>query len=1417
MSQPKEGDPWFGFTPDLTGPLAAALIRGSVEGILAFDRDCRYTVWNPAMERISGIPAAEVLGRCAFEVFPFLKEIGEDRYFHAALAGESAVTTERPFAVRGTGRTGFFEGHYLPLRDRDGQITGGLAIIRDVSPRLQAVSAQQQVIDILDRVTDGFCAHDREWRYTYLNQEAAKLLPRLGRSREELIGKRIWDEFPDLLDSVLHQEYQRAIAEQVPVQFELYYPPLAAWLEIRAYPSEDGLSVFFRDTTEQKRQLELLQEQREELAAAHEELQAAYEELQAQHEELQAVNEELQAQHEELIAASEEIEAQREELEVTNEELQQQQTKLVARTRELLLSERRFRAIFEQKLGFLAILERDGTLIDCNQLPLDVGGFTRDQVLGRPFWDTAWWQGLPASQEVVRRDLTLTVEGGTAQRQLPYRIAQGEERVVEYSMAPVRDDSGKVVLLTVEGRDVTERVRAEERQRFLATATEILTSSLDYELTLERVARHALPMLADVCMVELVGPDGRLERVTTAHRDPLGEALLRELRQRFPLQSDSPQPSARAYRSGETVVVAETTDDQVARHTYNPEHAELIRKIDLRSFIAVPLVARGRSIGVISFGLVGARRCYRPEEVALAEELARRAALAVDNARLYHLSQTELAERKKAEQAVRESDARLQFALEAAGMGFWDLDLETHAAHRSLQHDQIFGYETLLPEWTYEMFLEHVHPEDRDYVHQEFLDRVAANEDWEFECRIYRADGRMRWIWAHGRTYQTRDGRPSRMLGIVSDITERKALEEALRGSEERYRSVVENVQDIIFQTDADGNWVLLNSAWTTATGFPLEESLGHCFLEFVHAEDREAHADLFRLLVEGRRDPSQHEVRYRHRDGGFRWLEVRANATRDTEGRLTGIFGTLRDVTEQKRLVHDLREAQLRFQAIFNQTTTFLGILNREGVLTEVNQAPLDACGLNRAEVLGRPFWDTPWWNGSSEAQALLRADFERALLGETVRREVPYFNFGSSEPQRWVDRCLTPIRDHEDRVVLINAEGRDITERKQLDDELERRISELAEADRQKHEFLAMLSHELRNPLAPIQNTLVILRTRLGQDPSLQHSLDVMHRQVQNLTRLVDDLLDVSRITRGLIDLRLETMDLRSTVEFAVQTSRPALDAREHELSLSLPSYPLLLQGDPTRLEQVITNLLTNAAKYTDAGGSIRVAAGIEEEMAVIRVRDSGRGIPKEMLPRIFDLFTQVDPTLDRTQGGLGLGLTLVRRLAEMHGGTVSVASDGPGHGSEFTVRLPLLRTEASGADPSVASAALSRTTAKQTLRVLIVDDNQDAAETLAELLQMWGHQVHLAHEGRSAIDAALTFEPDLVLLDIGLPVMDGYEVARRLRNHAGDRLRLVAVTGYGQETDRRRAQAAGFQHHLVKPVDLEELRSLLATSED
>jgi two-component system CheB/CheR fusion protein len=538
---------------------------------------------------------------------------------------------------------------------------------------------------------------------------------------------------------------------------------------------------------------------------------------------------------------------------------------------------------------------------------------------------------------------------------------------------------------------------------------------------------------------------------------------------------------------------------------------------------------------------------------------------------------------------------------------------------------------------------------------------------------------------------------------------------------------------------------------------------------------------------------PQEREVR----DRAGRWYLLRIYPYRTTDHKIDGAVVMLLDIDEIKRTQEQAREARDYARAIVETVHEPLVILNEELRVQTANNAFYRTFAVTPAGTQDRLLYelcDRQW-----DIPSL------RRLLEEVLPQEKAFEDFEVQHifPQIGEKTMLLNARGlyRADRPALILLAIEDITERKQAEQALK-------EADRRKDEFLAMLSHELRNPLTPIRNALEIVKRLDLKDQQLDWACAVLDGQLDNLTRIVDDLLDISRITGGKVNLHRKRLDLASVIERAVETNRPLIEARGQVLTIQLSPEPIPLEGDLARLSQVVSNLLNNAAKYANAGGQIDLSAGIEDDMAVIRVRDNGSGIAPELLPRVFDLFTQSDQSLDRAPGGLGIGLTLVKRLVELHGGRVEAYSAGSGQGSEFVVRLlPATEREAEPLPEALPVRATSG------LKVLLVDDNTDTTESLALLLKMAGHEVRTAASGSAALKIAQSFLPNAIVLDIGLPRMNGYKIAQRLRAApATAHALLIALTGYGQARDRRLAEASGFDHHLVKPVNLNELLAVL-----
>jgi PAS domain S-box-containing protein len=546
-------------------------------------------------------------------------------------------------------------------------------------------------------------------------------------------------------------------------------------------------------------------------------------------------------------------------------------------------------------------------------------------------------------------------------------------------------------------------------------------------------------------------------------------------------------------------------------------------------------------------------------------------------------------------------------------------------------------------------------------------------------------------------------------------------------------------------------------------------------------------------------------EMRYVVADGSVRMADVTIQPITDGPGRVLFLAATGADVTERTQAESERR----KFVTLVENSTDFIGICDLDGVPFFVNRAGLALVGLESVEEARRMPVASFFF---PEDQQKIVAEFLPMVLANGHGEIEVRFRHFKTGAARWMAYKVLTLPDADGRPIAFATVSQDVTERKRLEDDLRHVAADLSEADRRKNEFLAMLAHELRNPLAPISNATEALRRAGGDAQAVRLASEMLERQVGQMSRLVDDLLDMSRITRGKIELRKGRVEIAPIVEHAVEAVRALYRTMNRELAVSMPTEPIALDADAARLTQVIGNLLSNACKFTDPGGHVWLTVERQGEHVVIRVRDDGIGMAEEHLSRIFDMFAQVDTSLERSRGGLGIGLTLVKTLVDMHGGAVTASSGGLGQGSEFSVRLPV----APSAPERLASDATADPVQPAGRRVLIVDDSLDGAESLSILLQYSGHETHMAHDGIAALEAAERLRPDAVLLDIGLPRLNGYEVCKRIRQQPwGRAMTLVALTGWGQDEDRHRSREAGFDAHMVKPVDHEALATLLAAA--
>ncbi len=703
--------------------------------------------------------------------------------------------------------------------------------------------------------------------------------------------------------------------------------------------------------------------------------------------------------------------------------------------------------------------------------------------------------------------------------------------------------------------------------------------------------------------------------------------------------------------------------------------------------------------------------------------------------------------------------------------------------------------------------------------------QVAATEGrYEEEGWRLRKDGSRFWSNVVITALRDQNGNLRGFSKITRDMTERKQAEEnarrlleeaaarrvaeehaaAIWEERERLRVTLNSIGDGVIATDAEGRVTLLNPVAEALTGWESAKATGQPLpnvFTIINEQTRQpVENPVSKALREDRIVGLANHTVLAAKDGTERPIDDSAAPIRDQNGRTIGVVMVFRDVTERRRVDIALRQSAAHLRIVTESMAAPVTHCGRDFKYKWASKPYADWINRSPDEIVDRPIIDII----GKEAFERLRPRFEQVLSGQTVRYEdaIEFAGIG----RRWINSVYTPTLDTAGTPDGWVAVVIDVSERKRMEESLK-------EADRRKDEFLATLAHELRNPLAPVRNAVELLR-QAGDDPTvMKEARNIMERQLGHMVRLIDDLLDISRVTSGKLQLRKERVDLAAAVQSAVEETRPLIEASGHELTVTLPQEPVILNADLTRLAQVFSNLLNNSAKYTERGGRIWLTVERTDGEVVVSVRDTGIGIDAAHLPRLFQMFSQASSALERSEGGLGIGLALVRGLVELHGGTIEARSGGPGMGSEFIVRLPVLDAriprppEGSGDGQEKARSGLKR-------RILVVDDNADSATSLALLLRRMGHEIQTAHDGLEAVLAAAAFRPQVILLDIGLPKMNGYEVAKRIREQPSqDRVAIIALTGWGQERDKQRAYDAGIDHHLTKPVEYATLEKLLA----
>lgn len=799
---------------------------------------------------------------------------------------------------------------------------------------------------------------------------------------------------------------------------------------------------------------------------------------------------------------------------------------------------------------------------------------------------------------------------------------------------------------------------------------------------------------------------------------------------------------------------------------------------------------------------------------------------------------------QKTQAELDESQQRLELALDAGRMGIWEWNISSGKVTWSPGLEEIHGLEPGSFPGTFEAYQEDIHPSDKQRVLDSIRQTLENGHELHFEYRLLWPDGSIHWVEARGKVFRDESGQPARMIGVCMDITPRKLAEEQVSHSERRFRDLADSLPQKVWTCTPDGEIDYYNRQWREFTGLAPGTLGNAASFDFVHLSERDECRRRWLESIESG-EPFEMAVRLRDKAGCYHWHLARCVPIRDADGTILHWYGTSTDIEAQKRasdISMFLAEASEALASLSDLEGTLervarlavpyfadwcaVDLLEPSGHLKRVAVAHIDPEKVAFAHEVHRRWKPEQHphlgaYRVARQAASVLVSEITDDMLESSISDPELLASLRELGLRSYMAVPLAVRGKVLGVITFIDAEsGRryqahdlalaeDLANRAAIAIENARLYHELREADHRKDVFLATLAHELRNPLAPIRNAAQMLQLKGPPDADLQWGRDVILRQVDHLTRLVDDLLDVSRITRNKLELRKEMLEISQVVRNAVESCRPLIDKAGHELMVTFPGKPIHVEGDMIRLTQVVLNLLTNAAKYTEPGGAIELKVSSSGSTVEIRVRDNGIGIDPAQLPKIFDMFSQIAPVIDRSQGGLGIGLALVRGLVEMHGGQVFAQSEGIGQGSEFVVHLPMVPTVARLEEPApqVVSAV------QQGKRILIADDNRDAADSLAKMLETLGHTVTAVYDGQAAVESAEALRPDVIILDIGMPRLNGRQAAIEIRRREwGRQVQLIALTGWGQDEDRQQTIAAGFNHHLVKPVKLMELNATL-----
>lgn len=781
----------------------------------------------------------------------------------------------------------------------------------------------------------------------------------------------------------------------------------------------------------------------------------------------------------------------------------------------------------------------------------------------------------------------------------------------------------------------------------------------------------------------------------------------------------------------------------------------------------------------------------------------------------------DITDRKQTEQGFQEKEEHLQFILNVSGLGIWDLDLTTLKATRSLRHDQIFGYDALLPEWTLEMFLDHVHPSDRARVQASFEEAVATSGEWDFECRIRRADKQTRWIEAKGHHIRNADGVPIKIVGSVTDTTEKKQKEATLHDIRTRLEAALNAGAIATWTFDLINNRIVADKNLERLFSVSPEEAAGgslESYVRAIHPDDRKQVEDEIQASIERRGD---YEAEYRivQPDGSVRSVIARGRVECDAAGNPISLPGVVLNITERKQIEKALKESEIKFRQLANSIPQLAWMANPDGWIFWYNEQWYEYTGTTPEQMEG---WG---WQSVHDPEMLpdVIEGWQASIsTGRPFEMEFPLRN--AQGEFEWFLTRVNPFKDASGQILLWFGTNTNVTYQRRLVEEKQQLLEseraariELERASCLKDEFLLTLSHELRTPLNAILGWSLLIKKGTMDAAKMAQGLDTIERNVRVQGQLIDDLLDMSRIISGKLRLNVQPVELGTVIEAALETVRLSADAKNIRLQKVIDPLAGIVSGDPSRLQQVIWNLLSNAIKFTPKGGRVQVVLERVNSHVEISVIDTGHGIKPEFLPYVFDRFRQADASTTRKYGGLGLGLAIAKHLTELHGGSIRVKSAGEGKGATFIVSLPLVVVYSQEDEIKPSYRAESKSSIQdgqptlEGIKVLVVDDEEDARELIKLVLENSNAQVITAASAHEALEALQNEKLHVLVSDIGMPQEDGYQFIHKVRELSPDRggkIPAVALTAYARAEDRKRALLSGYQMHVTKPVEPSEL---------